>query len=341
VKLVVVTQRVDPGDPALGATVDKLRALASRVDSLVVLAEGAVPDVLPANCRVRPFAAGSRAGRGARFARALAGELGGRPRPAAVLAHMCPIYAVLAAPLARPLGVRVMLWFAHWHRTRTLELAVRAANVVVSVDRRSVPVDSEKVVGIGHGIDVGALGCTERPAPDGRIRLLALGRTSPAKGLDVVVRAVAAVPSARLEIRGPSLTDEERRHRSELERLAATLGAGERVVVAGPVPRAKVPDLFAGCDALVNNMRAGAPDKVVYEAAAGCVPVLASNPLFDGLLPDELRFPREDADVLAERIRGLATVDAAAVGRALRARVVAEHSVEHWADRVVGLAARP
>ena len=41
-------------------------------------------------------------------------------------------------------------------------------------------------------------------------------------------------------------------------------------------------------------MRAGAPDKVVYEAAAACLPVLASNPIFDELLAPEQRFTRWD-----------------------------------------------
>ena len=87
-RLVVVTQQVDPASPVLGATVDKLRALATRVDELVVLADAAVEGVLPANCRVRLFRATHRAGRGIRFETALARELARGPRPAAVLAHM-------------------------------------------------------------------------------------------------------------------------------------------------------------------------------------------------------------------------------------------------------------
>ena len=70
-----------------------------------------------------------------------------------------------------------------------------------------------------------------------------------------------------------------------------------------PVPRSEIPALFATHDALVNNMRAGAPDKVVYEAAAACLPVLASNPIFDELLDPEQRFTRWDPGALADRIR--------------------------------------
>ena len=141
-RLVVVTQQVDPAHPALAATVPKLRALCDRADEVVVLSLGAVPAGLPENCRVKTFGARTRLGRGLRFAAALLPELLRRPRPGGVLAHMCPVYAVLAAPVARPLGVPVVLWYTHWRSTVTLRLAVRMSSRVISVDRRSVPLAS-------------------------------------------------------------------------------------------------------------------------------------------------------------------------------------------------------
>ena len=98
---------------------------------------------------------------------------------------------------------------------------------------------------------------------------------------------------------------------------------------------------FATHDALVNNMRAGAPDKVVYEAAASCLPVLASNPIFDELLDPEQRFARWDASGLADRIRTVAALSAeerAVLGHKLRERVAAGHSVQSWARGILGAA---
>ena len=60
-RLIFVTQRVDPDDPVLGATVAKL-ARHERCDELVVLTDSAIPGALPANCRVRLFASRSRPG---------------------------------------------------------------------------------------------------------------------------------------------------------------------------------------------------------------------------------------------------------------------------------------
>ena len=325
-RLIVVTQRVDPDDPALGATVPMLRALAERVDELVVLTLVAREAGLPANVRVKTIAAPTQALRGARFVAALAPEL--RTRPVAVLAHMSPIYAVLAAPLVRPLRVPLLLWFTHWRPSKLLRAAERVSTSVLTVDRRSFPLVSSKVQAIGHGIDVAAIPCVEQST--GPLRLLALGRTSAAKGLDTIVEAAALVDGVELELRGPSLTDEERAYRAQLAHP-----------VEDPVPRTQIAEVYAHAGALVNNMRSGALDKVVFEAAASCLPVLVSNPGFDSLvsgIEPPLAFPQDDAQALAERIRGL--LDAgpqarASIGRELRARVERDHSVGHWADGVL------
>ena len=325
-RLVFVTQRVDSQHPALAATIPKIRALAERVDELLVLAQSGERDELPREVELHTFDAPSRLRRGVGFERVLA-----RVLPAdAVVAHMIPLYVVLAAPLVRPRGIPLVLWFTHWKSSRLLRLAERLATVVVSVDRRSFPLESTKVRAIGHGIDVSEFPCV--PARErGPFRALVLGRYSPAKGLPAILEAVRSVDGVELAVHGAALNELERNHRRELERYEVELGDA--------VPRADVPRLFARSDVLVNNMRAGAPDKVVYEAAASCLPVLASNPVFDELFGElPLSFERDDPESLAERLRWLASrsVDErASIGHTLRERVVARHSVESWADGVL------
>lgn len=339
-KLVVITQRVDPDDPALGATVPMLRALAARVDELTVLTLVSRPSDLPANVRVRTIAASTQALRGVRLEAALAREL--RPRPAAVLAHMAPIYAVLSAPLARPLGVPVLLWFTHWRRSRLLDVAARMSTRVLSVDRRSFPLESTKVVAVGHGIDVDSFEPTAR-VDDGVLRLLALGRTSPAKGLATIVEAAALLREipVSLELRGPSLTPEEVAERRSLERLVAARGLTDRVAIEESVPRGAIAGVYARVDALVNNMRAGALDKVVYEAAAAGLPTLVASEGFDSLvgrIEPPLRFAQDDPESLAGRLRALAAAGPDArrlLGLELRERVRRDHSIDHWADAVL------
>jgi glycosyltransferase involved in cell wall biosynthesis len=349
VRLVFLTQAVDAEHPALAQTLDAIAALAKRVDELAVLCQSIGPHgALPDNVSLRSFGGRSRLERGARFERLLAAALRGSPRPA-VVAHMIPMYVVLAAPLTKPLGVRVALWYTHWHASRELRVATALADVLLSVDRRSFPLETPKLRGIGHAIDVEQFAPAPRRRRAGSLRLLALGRTARWKGYDTMLtaleRAVAQGLEAQLEIRGPQLTPDEQAHRAE---LAATVSASpalrERVRIEPPLPRAELPALLARSDALLSASQAGATvtlDKVVYEACACGVPVFASNAALDeflGGLPLELLFPPRDADRLAELLLALAAAEPALrkeVGAELRRRVVAGHSVESWADQVV------
>jgi glycosyltransferase involved in cell wall biosynthesis len=329
-RLVFLTQAVDSAHPALAATIPKIRALAARVDEVVVLAQSAGGADLPGNVEVRTFGASSRLGRLARFEREMVRVLPGD----AVVAHMIPVYVLLAAPLVRPRRIPLVLWYTHWKASAQLRMAERFATAIVSVDRRSFPLESAKVRPIGHGIDVSEFDCSERSAHDG-VRALVLGRYSPAKGLETILRGVQQVDGIHVELHGAALNELERRHRDELARLGTPLGEA--------VPRAELPALFARSDVLLNNMEAGAPDKVVYEAAAACLPVLASNPVFDDLFDGyPLFFERNSPESLAERLRWFAAsspAERAEIGRALRERVARSHSVDTWADGILAAVA--
>jgi glycosyltransferase involved in cell wall biosynthesis len=323
-RLIFATQKLETAHPILAATVPMVRALAERVDELVVLCDSAEAGVVPANVRVHEFGARSQAQRGARFVRALAGEL--RPRPIAVVAHMVPLYVVVAAPVVRPRRIPLALWFTHWKDHMLVRAAELLATHVLSVDRRSFPFESKKLHAIGHGIDLTEFACSEAPVGEGALRALVLGRYSPAKGLETILRG-AELAGARVEVHGSDATYEP--YKADLARRfpGAELG--------GPVPRSEIPSLFARSHVLINNMRAGAPDKVVYEAAASCLPALASNPVFDDLLPDELRFVRDDPESLAARLRALDRRRRPE----LREIVAARHSVDHWADALLATVA--
>jgi glycosyltransferase involved in cell wall biosynthesis len=320
-KLIFCTQKLDADDPVLAATVPMARALAARVDELVVLCDAARTQVAD-NVRVREFGAPTQLQRGGRFEAALARELSGAD---GVVAHMVPLYAVLAAPLVRPRGIPLVLWYTHWKGHAVVRAAEKVCTAIASVDVRSFPLRSSKVHGIGHGIDLREFACSDPPPPP--TRALVLGRYSPAKGLEVVLDA-ARRAGMHVTAHGSEAEVEDYKRQLQQRFPEADL--------AGPLPRAEIPGLFATHHVLINNMRAGAPDKVVYEAAASCLPVLASNPVFDDLLPAELRFGRENVDELADKLR---TLDLRRRPE-LRGIVQARHSVDHWADGLIATVSR-
>ena len=351
-RLAFVTQAIDSEDPNLAVAVDWVRALAERCDEVRVVADRVRAHDLPANVSFHTFGAGSRVGRGIRFERAVSAALR-TPRPDAMLVHMVPLFLLLSAPVARLRRVPQLLWYAHWRGDWTLRLADRLAAATLSVDRGSYPLRSAKLRAIGHGIDVGRFAVRNGDAGEGGpLRLLALGRTAPWKGyatlLDGFERALGQGLDATLEIRGPSLKDEERTHRAELRaRIAASPMLAAHADLAEPVARERVPELLAGTDALVTAADSGRGtqtlDKVVYEASACGVPVIASNPALDAYLaglPVRLDFRAGDADDLARALIEFAAAAPAAraeTGRELRRRVERGHSVDTWADRVLSV----
>ena len=350
-RLVVVTQVVDADHPALAQTVDIVGALAARCEHVDVICDRVGRQELPTNVGFRTFAARTKLGRGLRYEVGLRSVLRGKPKPEGILVHMVPTFLTLIAPLAKRRRIPLLLWYTHWHASRSLRVATRLADRILSVDRRSFPLDSPKVRGIGHAVDTERFRPRERAAAgEGPLRLLALGRFARWKGygtmLDGLARALDDGLDATLELRGPELTDDERAHRAELAaQVAADPRLAQRVTLAPPVVRDEIPALLAAADALLSATEprgAETLDKVVYEAAACEVPVLASNTalaeFLDGL-PVELRFRARDSEDLARALLRFAAAGPearAAAGAELRRRVERSHSLDSWADAVVG-----
>ena len=342
--VVFVTQLLDPRDPALGFASRWIEALAARADGVTVIANethGALPGV-------RVVSLGKERG-ASRLQRALAYEraLLDAPRHAAVFAHMCPSYLVAAAPVAKVRGMHSLLWFAHPSVTPTLRVAERIADVILTSLPGSYPRPGGKVRVIGQAIDTDALAFVPRAIDAAAPHLIAIGRTSPSKGFDTVIRAVASLRAqglaAELRIVGPSTTGAERRHRIELGKLAADLGVTSAVSLEDGVEPGAVAGVIAEADLLVNAMVAGSGDKVVFEALALGRPAVASNPALSGLLGGagaKLAFRVGDTEDLAATIANLVrSPDLTPVLRTLRERVERDHSLGRWADEVMSAAA--
>ncbi|HVS86199.1 MAG TPA: hypothetical protein VHD91_11250, partial [Gaiellaceae bacterium] len=255
-----------------------IAALARRLDEVAVIADRGDASALPENVRLRTFGASSRPERARRFVAALRAELS--PRPLGVFAHMVPLYAIAAAPWTKPRRIPLVLWYAHWKSHATLRTAHALASAVVSTNEGSFPFPSRKLTVTGQATDVAQFSCEPRAA--GRpFRVAALGRYSPGKRLDELVAGVRIARErgvdARLDLHGTATTPAEQAYRSEIEALAS-----EWVGVGGPVPRTEVPALLRDVDAVAANF--ASPDRIVFEAAASCRPVLVSYAGFRDLV---------------------------------------------------------
>lgn len=112
------------------------------------------------------------------------------------------------------------------------------------------------------------------PGARGGGGLLFFGIVRPYKGLDVLLRALAAGPAeARLTVAGEFWGGVER-----TRELVAELGLAGRVELRpGYVPAARLPELFAAADALVLPYRSATASQNVWMAHEHGVPVIATR----------------------------------------------------------------
>jgi glycosyltransferase involved in cell wall biosynthesis len=346
-KLIFITQVVDPSHANLGATCANIAALAQHVDEVAVLCQHGREGVLPENCRLHVFGASTRMSRAFRYVSALRTEL--RDRPDAVVAHMVPLYVLVTAPFVLPRRVPLLFWYSHWRTHLLLRAAVAACTYAITVDERSFPLRSAKVRAIGHGIDLTDFPCQPPRAPaGGPLRVMSLGRYTPAKKLEELVEGARIARErgvdVRIDLYGTTGSPFLEGYKAELEELVSRPGYRGLAGVGGPIPRTEVPAAYAAADVVASDFFC--PDKIVVEACSSCRPVLASQETFDRLLAGiepALAFERGRPETLADRIQALAALDADerhAIGRELRERVRAQHSVETWAAALLGLVER-
>lgn len=115
-------------------------------------------------------------------------------------------------------------------------------------------------------------------SPHEPLRLLLLGRSDPVKGMELVMRAVLALPQTcdvRLTVHAVSASDEEKAHRAHLQRLVA---GDPRIDLRCPAQRSELPAIFARHDVLaVPSLCLETGPLVVLEAQAAGMFVLGSH----------------------------------------------------------------
>lgn len=339
-KLLFLTQVLDRGDAVLGFVPRWIEGLAAHCERVRVIAlELGDTSDLPANVDAREVGRKGYIGRYLRNRRFLREALVDE-RFDAVLAHMVPRYTLLSSRLARSAGARQYLWYTHGAVDERLRKAVAVVDKVFTASEESLRIDSPKRVVTGHGID------TRRFAPGGvepvrPIRLLSVGRLTPAKDPLTILAALGILVSRgfdlRLDIVGDVLASGDPAYRRRVEEQIDVGGLRERVVLHGAIAYRDIAPLYQRCTLLVNASSTGSIDKVVLEAMACARPVLTCNDSFPRLLRElgadgaRLMFTPGSASDLAERIEGLLRLrqpERAALGERLRALVVRDHEVD-------------
>jgi colanic acid/amylovoran biosynthesis glycosyltransferase len=206
----------------------------------------------------------------------------------------------------------------------------------------------DRIAKLPMGVDIARYQFLEKKEPhDGKVQLLTVARLVENKGIQFVIRAIAAIrkdlPGIRYVIAGDGPL------RSDLEKLVDQLGLGGNVEFAGAVSQEEVLALYeaahgfvlAGIETKSGDVEGQAV--VLAEAQAAGLPVIATAV---GGMPESMRneesgllVPPGDIEALANAIRRLAQHPEswARMGRAGRAHVEANFDQDKLLDRLVGI----
>jgi glycosyltransferase involved in cell wall biosynthesis len=203
--------------------------------------------------------------------------------------------------------------------------AVHVTSDVERDDLLAVVPGTTRFAVVANGVDLVAADKRASRAP-GDLRVLYLGRVSWKKGIDLAIRAVAAVPGANLRVVG----NDEEGLRPQLEALVQQLRAVDRVQWSGPLYGADKDAAYADADVLLLPSLSENFGNTVLEAMAAGLPVVCTPGVGAGALVRAadcgLAIERK-VDALADALRRLAA-DAGLrerMGAAGRA-AAAEHS---------------
>jgi glycosyltransferase involved in cell wall biosynthesis len=345
----MVTQKVDLDDDVLGFIHTWVNKLAERVAQLDVLALSVGRHELRDN--VTLYSMGKEQGAGHlwrffNFNRVVA-PLVLRRLVDVVFVHMCPIYAVLAAPWAKLAGMPVVMWYSHAHVSTLLRLAHAVSTRVLTASSESYSLPGEKVRVMGHGIDVQAFHPAELPSQGLRPRMVTVGRISPVKDYVTLIDSANRLVNemgrdVEFQIVGDAPTQEARAYFKGLREQVAAYGLKDRVVFVGSVPNRETPRYYRQADIFVNMQAKGGVGKAVLEAMACGLPCVLCTPAFNGQLGDfvpEVIFREKDADDLAQKLVNVLEMRSERrreLSRLMRC-IAEQHSVDHLMERIVAL----
>ncbi|AYG05512.1 glycosyltransferase family 4 protein [Gryllotalpicola protaetiae] len=222
-----------------------------------------------------------------------------------------------------------LLKWAWWDATKIL----KRADAVTTPTRRAADYLEEAtgITGV-HAIGNGVRVSDYTPDFEHRgSRIVFVGRITGEKRLEVLVHAVALLPKSldwSLEIVG----DGEQRH--HLERLAAQLGVGERVTLAGLVSDAELKQAYTRADVLAMPSTAELQSIVTMEAMSSGLPVVAADAMalphlvHDG--ENGFLFRPDDAQDLAAKLEKILTLPDEEFTRMKKAslRLIQAHDIE-------------
>lgn len=305
-KLLIITQKVDINDDVLGFMHGWIVEFAKNCEKITVIALGVGEVNLPLNVKV--LSLGKETGKSkikylVNFYKYIWQE---RKNYDAVLVHMNREYVLLGGVLWKLWQKKVYLWYNHAKGNILSDISGYLSNIIFFTSPFSYFSKNKKAKIMPVGIN------TDIFFRDEGIKkisnsILCLGRISPVKNVDVLIKAAKILKDKGNEfvinIIGAPTDDDYYR---ALIKMVKDYELSQEISFCDGISNLKTPVEYNKHEIYINLTNSGSMDKTSYEAMACGTPVILCNRSFEKIFPKEflpsLMFKEKDENDLAQKL---------------------------------------
>lgn len=345
-KLLIVTQIVDRNNDVLGAFHQWIARFAEVFESVEVICLFEGDHDLPGNVRVHSLGKETRRSRLQYLWRFYRYVFIYRKNYDAVFVHMNPEYVLLAGWFWRLMGKTVFLWYAHIHGSIMRRLALPFVHRLVSVSKESfVNHDSQKFVGVGHGIDTDVYVCPRHEGHAEKKVVLSIGRLSPVKGYDRLIDAAHLLKTVHgrddflVRLIGAPANDEDHAYVAQLKEKIEKFGLTGQFDFYGSVANKDILQHLCGSAAFVSMQCKGGAGKSFLESMSAGIPTIVCTPVFNEHLGEwqGSLYYNGTAEDFAAKLQAVLSLDVESrrrMGDRLRKIVEDHHNLKKLVQRI-------
>lgn len=344
-KLLFITQKFDKDDDILGVYHCWIEKLSEKVGEIKVICLYRGKVDLPSNVSVYSLDKESGQSRLKYIFRFYKYIWKLRHDYDVVFVHMNPVYIALGGCFWKLWGKKILLWYNHPMGNLMAKTGIFFSDKVFCTSLYSFSAKYKKTTIMPVGIDTDLF----RPMPEvpqKNNRILFLGRISPIKKIEILIEVVKILDSQDVDfellIVGSPVSDKDRVYETRLKKVASELISKGKIVFQSSVPNYKTPEIYNSSVVFINLTPTGSFDKTTLEAMACGLPILASNKIFESLLPEAIKnfcvFKENNPQDLSQKISFLFSLDNSemrAIGKRFRELIVINHGLDNLIENLV------
>ena len=252
--------------------------------------------------------------------------------------HMAHYFVPIVYPFALLNKQQIVMWKTHTSKSFLVRVSTLLSNTIFSASPSSFPINTPKLISIGHGIDATNHFTFKRNCRGRLKNIVTVGRISRVKNTHLIVKSFLYLKRKDLflYIVGDVLVESDNDYLVSI-RSNIPKEFEQNIIFVGKVKFEKMPQLYRDMDLAV-NLGDGGLDKAILEPMAMGIPVITSNESAKELfkcLQNNGVYLLDHKNDLTDRLNEVVRNNINFSRIELREEIIKNHSLNKLAKRIV------